>query len=595
MNIGIRVITIKTVLERFPDWDGRDKIRYNTDHERILFDIDDIPPDVFEEIRRILNDKASTETDRTALLTLKNYDALMQPYTGKKATVLEQLISGLKNFFEDSPNKWVFCVDPVDQRLMPMYVSSIRYYPDEWEVKGKKRRLIREATVEMYLNYVHRGSKCGKSVSWTRGYINRELGTSFEALLKVHGLVKETKIAVNGYKQDIARYQEISPMTGTQFLAQGYGRAYVQDRWNSRMRGGLVPMVRDGRGTKIVMDDEHEEGSSKHENPHGFTPSASNLFWVGTKLKKASDVKSEDELDELYQTEETEAEVKNDYVTLPTWPYLKVFDLDRHDFMEMHVADIEDYPWDVTVFDKLVLPVSHKRLISILVKGTNVLMEDIIIGKTGGIIALCTGNPGTGKTLTAEVFGEFIQRPVYKVKCAELGLDAATIETNLQKILTRAQRWNALLLLDEADVYIRHRGHDIRHNAIVGVFLQMLEYYRGVLFLTSNMVTIIDDAVLSRCTAHIRYEMPDDAMRHDLWRVLGEQYGVKFTAKELKELVERFKDVAGRDIKSMLKLGTLVSTDEGKRLDMDILADAYLFQDTAKSMEDAGKRLFGSE
>lgn len=59
--------------------------------------------------------------------------------------------------------------------------------------------------------------------------------------------------------------------------------------------------------------------------------------------------------------------------------------------------------------------------------------------------------------------------------------------------------WRAVLLIDEADVFLERRSpHDINGNAIVGVFLRVLEYCTGILFLTSNRVTTIDEAFRSR-------------------------------------------------------------------------------------------------
>src|SRR3546814_2642760 len=53
--------------------------------------------------------------------------------------------------------------------------------------------------------------------------------------------------------------------------------------------------------------------------------------------------------------------------------------------------------------------------------------------------------------------------------------------------------------LDEADVYIRCRDNDLEHNAIVAEFLRTLEYFNGLLFMTTNRINDVDDAILSRC------------------------------------------------------------------------------------------------
>lgn len=55
------------------------------------------------------------------------------------------------------------------------------------------------------------------------------------------------------------------------------------------------------------------------------------------------------------------------------------------------------------------------------------------------------------------------------------------------------------MLLDEADVFLERRvNNDIKRNAMVGVFLRLLEYHQGILFLTTNRVSTFDDAFNSR-------------------------------------------------------------------------------------------------
>jgi hypothetical protein len=55
------------------------------------------------------------------------------------------------------------------------------------------------------------------------------------------------------------------------------------------------------------------------------------------------------------------------------------------------------------------------------------------------------------------------------------------------------------MLLDEADVFLAKRNRDdYQRNSIVSVFLRMLKYYTGLLFLTSNHVGTFDEAFKSR-------------------------------------------------------------------------------------------------
>ena len=131
----------------------------------------------------------------------------------------------------------------------------------------------------------------------------------------------------------------------------------------------------------------------------------------------------------------------------------------------MHVQNLTSYEYKPELREKLILPVQHRELIDILTADMNVLMEDIVEGKSGGTTILCKGAPGLGKTLTAEVYSEVVGKPLYRVHSGQLGITAASVEQNLSEILRRAARWDAILLLDEADVYIRCRDNDLQHNA----------------------------------------------------------------------------------------------------------------------------------
>jgi len=226
--------------------------------------------------------------------------------------------------------------------------------------------------------------------------------------------------------------------------------------------------------------------------------------------------------------------------------------------------------------DKLVLPEEEKELVRYLLsEGTST--KDIVAGKSGGTIIIATGPPGTGKTLTAQVYSESVQRPLYEIQCSQLGTSPDSLEQALLKVFVRSARWGAILLIDEADVYIHTRGDDIKQNAIVGVFLRLLEYYQGILFMTSNRIDCIDDAILSRASIWIEYSYPGPQQRENIWRVLAEQAGLKLQNSEgesiYKELANIGKfEVSGRSIKGLLGLANKVAQRKGlKYIDVPLI------------------------
>lgn len=169
----------------------------------------------------------------------------------------------------------------------------------------------------------------------------------------------------------------------------------------------------------------------------------------------------------------------------------------------------------VTTFDQLVLPRNHKEIVLSLVaqhfqdksSGNNELEEtDIVKGKGKGLIILLHGAPGVGKTTTAEGIAQVFNRPLFPITCGDLGTDAAAVEAALERHFALANRWGCVLLLDEADVFLAERSpQDFVRNSLVAVFLRVLEYYAGILFLTTNRIGDFDEAFSSRIHVSLYY------------------------------------------------------------------------------------------
>ncbi|RYP72646.1 hypothetical protein DL770_007933 [Monosporascus sp. CRB-9-2] len=144
--------------------------------------------------------------------------------------------------------------------------------------------------------------------------------------------------------------------------------------------------------------------------------------------------------------------------------------------------------------------------------------NDFIKNKGQGRIFLLHGSPGVGKTCTAEATAELAQRPLLSLTSGDLTTESETVERNLDYFLTLGERFGAMVLLDEADVYLEtRRSRDITRNGLVSIFLRALEYYRGVLFLTSNRVQTFDSAFTSRIHVALHYKPLTDGDREKIW------------------------------------------------------------------------------
>ncbi|EOZ3813493.1 ATP-binding protein [Citrobacter sp. Cy234] len=266
---------------------------------------------------------------------------------------------------------------------------------------------------------------------------------------------------------------------------------------------------------------------------------------------------------------------------LPEIPVQRYFDLSLQDFIWIHANNVEPYKYDKELPKKMVLPEDHRDLLDILTTDISAFTSDIVEGKSAGNIIMCVGSPGLGKTLTAEVYAEVIERPLYSIHAGALGTNADDIEKNLRTILTRAKRWNCVLLLDEADVFVMQRGSSLTQNAIVAEFLRTLEYFDGLMFMTSNRGSDIDEAIIPRCAAIIHYDVPEKSDAQKIWKIMGENFGVNIPDELVRSLVNTYPELPPRDIKMLLRLTLRMSVKEqgsGSIPTLDIVRKCAMFR-----------------
>ncbi|TDZ30453.1 ATPase family AAA domain-containing protein 3B [Colletotrichum spinosum] len=210
--------------------------------------------------------------------------------------------------------------------------------------------------------------------------------------------------------------------------------------------------------------------------------------------------------------------------------------------------------------------------------------NDFVRNKGEGRIFLLHGAPGVGKTCTAECVAELTNRPLLSLTSGDLSVHPHAVENKLSYFLELGQRFGALVLLDEADVYLeRRRSKDIARNGLVSVFLRALEYYRGVLFLTTNRVQAFDAAFTSRIHVALHYRDLTDADRERIWannfeRLDRDSAGRVRVAVAAREYAYGSKDVRalrwnGREIRNALQTALALAESDaaelgGERIDV---------------------------
>lgn len=159
-------------------------------------------------------------------------------------------------------------------------------------------------------------------------------------------------------------------------------------------------------------------------------------------------------------------------------PYVRGYSIKTKKWLWFYVDQVEPIKFADNAFASLVLPSQQKSLIRAFVESQVKFkddFDDVIAGKGRGMIMLLSGPPGVGKTLTSESVAEDMRVPLYMMSAGDLGLDPSGIEESLNLVLDMVGRWNAVLLLDEADVFLEARSsNDLERNKMVSIFLRVL-------------------------------------------------------------------------------------------------------------------------
>ncbi len=303
-----------------------------------------------------------------------------------------------------------------------------------------------------------------------------------------------------------------------------------------------------------------------------------NYWGRAARLEKRKVIFDSDQNDFLRTVHFSETEFGEDAGVVPLHCVARVFDLKSHDFYWVNTAYLEQYQYDKSLADKLILPDTHRDLLDVLTTDLDAFVGDIIEGKSAGNVILCRGLPGLGKTLSAEVYSELTETPLYSIHTGTLGTEASAIRKGLDRIFQMSERWKCNLLLDECDVFVGRRDGDVHKNAIVAEFLRTLEYFSGLMFMTTNRVEEIDDAIISRCAAIIGYELPDATQAAKVWNIMAAKDGYPIAAALVDSLVKAFPKISPRDIKMLLRLVLRMASKHNREPDLELFRRCAMFR-----------------
>jgi hypothetical protein len=191
------------------------------------------------------------------------------------------------------------------------------------------------------------------------------------------------------------------------------------------------------------------------------------------------------------------------------------------------------------------------------------------LASSAGITALFAGEPGTGKTMAAEVIAHDLGLDLYKIDLSTIvSKYIGETEKNLERIFTEAQSSNAILFFDEADAIFGKRSevkdaHDRYANIEISYLLQRMEAYDGVTILATNLRANLDEAFARRLQFAVDFPFPDETYRRHIWQTLFPASVPREADLDFDLLARRFR-LPGGNIRNIIVTATyLAAADSG--------------------------------
>jgi ATP-dependent 26S proteasome regulatory subunit len=244
-------------------------------------------------------------------------------------------------------------------------------------------------------------------------------------------------------------------------------------------------------------------------------------------------------------------------------------------------------------WDDIILPADQVQLLQEIVstvRGRPVVLEDWGVGKklasSAGVAILFAGQPGTGKTMGAEIIALELGLDLYKIDLSTVvSKYIGETEKNISKIFEEAETSNAILFFDEADALFGKRSevrdsHDRYANIEISYLLQRMEAYDGVTILATNMRANLDEAFTRRLHFIVEFPFPDKEDRLRIWEALFPPGVPHETDIDLKEFAKRFR-LAGGNIRNILVNAAYFAAADGQQVSMAHLQHS-LFRELQK-------------
>ena len=268
--------------------------------------------------------------------------------------------------------------------------------------------------------------------------------------------------------------------------------------------------------------------------------------------------------------------------------------------VELATRIVPRYTWD-----DLVLPAAQITILQAVVNMVQqraLVLEDWGVGRKllskPAVSVLFAGDPGTGKTLAAEVLASRLGLDLYKIDLSSMvSKYIGETEKNLEAIFREAERSNAILFFDEADAVFGKRSgirdaHDRYANIGVSYLLQRMESHEGITILATNLRANLDEAFTRRLQFVIDFPFPEPSERLRLWQSLIPPDLPLADDVKLVQLAHQHK-LAGGSIRNVIVGTAFMAAEQNSVVTMQLLLEGIRreFQKMGRLSSDGDVRL----
>ena len=185
-----------------------------------------------------------------------------------------------------------------------------------------------------------------------------------------------------------------------------------------------------------------------------------------------------------------------------------------------------------------------------------------------GLTALFTGEPGTGKTMAAQVLARELGLELFRVDLSRvMSKYIGETEKNLSQFFDDARASGAILFFDEADALFGKRtevkdAHDRYANLEIGYLLQRMEEHVGTTVLATNRMADLDEAFTRRFHFILDFPMPGPPERRRIWEGMLPRDAAREPAIDLDALARDY-DISGGEIRNSVLSAAFIAAGEG--------------------------------